>query len=366
MRRTCFRILAAATGILTLAGCVTTQTQPDGSTKVRLALGLPGQRDASAPAQPTPGTTNSPASAGPDAGTTVVPGIRATSLAALFAKHPFDGATRSYYPRVAVNVVDWSRSDCWLATATIWWSKARSKSVPTFSVCWGQSVGYAVNNAANLHLFMLQTSAENSGNVRTNGPKPPLLAIPDRQPITERQQLAFQGFIQQLVLDTGWQPGAPTNLWLAGYGANSLPVSSKSPETPVGANTSLDARVRSQLERALSCSALDPQFTLAESALNQMGWRQSQGVTPVTLPGPVQVYGFEARKVAISRDGFEHIYRSFLEGVDLQRVVKAASLKIGKDGKTFGRVTRIGVLTAETQGAVTTLTCTVETESAEG
>jgi hypothetical protein len=38
-------------------------------------------------------------------------------------------------------------------------------------------VGYAVNNAANLHLFMQQTAVEHSGNVRTVGPKPPMLAI---------------------------------------------------------------------------------------------------------------------------------------------------------------------------------------------
>lgn len=44
-----------------------------------------------------------------------------------------------------------------------------------FSVCWGKSVGYAVNNAANLHLFMQQMAVEHSGNVRTMGPKPPML-----------------------------------------------------------------------------------------------------------------------------------------------------------------------------------------------
>lgn len=79
------------------------------------------------------------------------PGIRATGLAGVFSKHPYDGTPRTYFPRVAGTVTDWSRNACWIGTATIWWSKSKSEPVPAFSVCWGQSVGYAVNNAANLH-----------------------------------------------------------------------------------------------------------------------------------------------------------------------------------------------------------------------
>lgn len=145
------------------------------------------------------------------------PSLRSSSLAGIFTKHPYDGTPKSYYPRVAVTVTDWSRSDCWVANATIWWNKSKSEDVPGFSVCWGNSVGFAVSNAANLHLFMQQSAVEHSGNVRSIGPKPPMLSVPDRQPIAEYQQLAFQGFIQQLLIDTGWGPGAPTNMWLVGY-----------------------------------------------------------------------------------------------------------------------------------------------------
>ena len=204
---------------------------------------------------------------------------------------------------MAVTVTDWSRSDCWIGTATIWWSKSKSDAVPAFSVCWGQSVGYAVNNAANLHLFMQQMAVEHSGNVRTVGPKPPMLAIPDRQPISERQQLAFQGFIQQLVLDTGWQPGAPTNLWLVGYDANAVIRPTVPPASSNGATQPVDAKTKAQLEQALSCTAIGPRFELAESLLKQSGWNPDQGVTPVTLAEPVKVYGFSVRKVAVSRDG---------------------------------------------------------------
>ncbi len=294
------------------------------------------------------------------------PRVSATALAGVFAKHPYDGTPKTYFPRVAVTVTDWSRNDCWIGTATIWWSKTKSEPVPTFSVCWGQSVGYAVNNAANLHLFMQQTAVEHSGNVRTVGPKPPMLAIPDRQPISERQQLAFQGFVQQLVIDTGWQPGAPTNLWLVGYDTNAAikpttpPASGKESSQPVGAKT------KAQLEQALSCTAIGPRFELAESLLKQSGWNPDQGVTPVTLAEPVKVYGFSVRRVAVSRDGGEQTYRSYLPVLTIQQLAKSASLKLGKDGKTYGRLTKVGVLSAGMEGGEATLTCTVNTEGSEG
>ncbi|MBI5926472.1 MAG: hypothetical protein HY836_12855 [Aquabacterium sp.] len=325
-----------------LSGCVTTQAQPDGSTKVRLSVGT-----STKPAQ----------AAAPDnferQDRAALPSVRTTPLAGVFSKHPYDGTNKTHFPRVAVTVTDWVRNDCWSATATIWWSMSKSEAVPSFSVCRGQSLGYAVNNAANLHLFMQQTAIEHSGNVRTSGPKPPMLAIPDRQPISERQQLAFQGFIQQLVRDTGWQPGAPTNLWLVGYGASAT-------VQPWG------SKAKIQLEQALSCASITQRFDQAEAALRLSGWSPDQGITPVTLPEPLRIHGLTVRKVAVSRDGGEHVYRSFMPGVSWQEVVKAAALKLGKDGKTYGRLTKVGVLSADMEGGDPTLTCTVNTEGAEG
>jgi|SRR5471030_812393 len=200
-----------------LAGCVTTQAQPDGKTKVY--INLPDALKVSeSPAHPaataaTPTTMSTPA---PAALPTNL--IKGTALAGLFAKRPFDGTSKTYYPRVAITMTDWSRNDCWIATATIWRSATKSESVAPFAVCWGTSMGFAINNAVSLRLFMTQSSMEHTGNVRTSGPKPPMLAVPDRAPFGESKQLALQGFIEQLVLDTGWQPGAPTNLWIVGYG----------------------------------------------------------------------------------------------------------------------------------------------------
>ena len=332
-----------------LAGCTTTE-QPDGSTRVSVSLsdklGLQPRNAARASAStpeaaPAADAARAPAPASGagrqsdiPSSAPAAPRVSATKLAGVFAKHPYDGTPKTYFPRVAVTVTDWSRNDCWVGTATIWWSKSKSEPVPAFSVCWGQSVGYAVNNAANLHLFMQQMAVEHSGNVRTVGPKPPMLAIPDRQPISERQQLAFQGFVQQLVLDTGWQPGAPTNLWLVGYDANAVIKPTVPPASSNGASQPVDAKTKAQLEQALSCTAIGPRFELAESLLKQSGWNADQGVTLVTLAEPVKVYGFSVRKVAVSRDGGEQTYRSYLPGLTVQQLAKSASLKMGKDGKT--------------------------------
>ena len=104
-------------------------------------------------------------------------------------------------------------------------------------------MGYAVNNAANLHLFMQQMAVEHSGNVRTVGPKPPMLAIPTGSRSASGSS-SPSGFIQQLVLDTGWQPGAPTNLWLVGYDANAVIKPTVPPASSNGASQPVDAKTR--------------------------------------------------------------------------------------------------------------------------
>ena len=39
---------------------------------------------------------------------------------------------------------------------------------------------------------------------------------------------------------------------------------------------------------------------------------------------------------------------------------------LGKDGKTYGRLTKVGMLSAGMEGGEATLTCTVNTEGSEG
>lgn len=180
-----------------------------------------GQPSELASATAAPSGQNGASGAEPlNGGWNQAPSISQTALASIFTNTPYDGTAKAHFPRVAVTVTDWSRSDCWTAVATLWRTKSRSESIAPFTVCWGTGLGFAVNNAAQLHLFMGQSAFEHTGNVRSTGPKPPMMAIPDRTPLRESQQQSFTGFIQQLVLDTGWQPGSPTNIWLVGFDPN--------------------------------------------------------------------------------------------------------------------------------------------------
>lgn len=181
------------------------------------------------------GTTADSAKAAP--GKALPASIRTTPLAGLFAKYPYDGTAKSNYPRVAVTLTDWSRNDCWVAQATIWKSKTKSEPVAPFSVCVNDSFGFALNNAANLHLFQQQSAIEHSGNIRSTGPKPPMMATPMQLPFGETKYSTYHSFIQQLVVDTGWQPGAPTNIWLVGFGADSAMKASASDDRESAADS---------------------------------------------------------------------------------------------------------------------------------
>ena len=75
------------------------------------------------------------------------------------------------------------------------------------------SLGAAVNGAAGFHIFVGQTQIfDNSGNVRTSGPRAPLMAIPTNSPVD------FSGYMTQVIAETGWEGGVPeTNFWLVGF-----------------------------------------------------------------------------------------------------------------------------------------------------
>lgn len=158
--------------------------------------------------------------------------LSATPLSALFAKHPYDGTAKSHFPRVAVTVRDWKSASCWLFDARIWWSASRSEKLSGVSVCWRDSLSRAADNAVNYQLFMRQLSVEHSGNVRTEGPKPPMMAYaadPFGVAQYEKGQQAIS-FIQQLLIETGWQPGAPTNLWIVKYDDKAAVAGGEAPQ----------------------------------------------------------------------------------------------------------------------------------------
>lgn len=128
-------------------------------------------------------------------------------------------------------------------------------------------------------------------------------------------------------------------------------------------NTAQWSKAKPLLEAALSCQRIDSHFQLAEQALAGAGWNSSQGTTPVALPVPLQVFGLTTQRIAIARDSGEQTYRAFLPGVSVAQAVKAAKLKLGKDGKEYGRMAKLGVLTAGTEDGVTTLTCIFDSEA---
>ena len=116
------------------------------------------------------------------------------------------------------------------------------------------------------------------------------------------------------------------------------------------------------LESAFSCTQLASNFEPAQALLASAGWDISQGAKPVTLPFALKVFGLPAQKVVVLRDSGEQLYRAYFPGVSQQSLIKAAKLKLGRDGQEYGRATKLGVLTAGTEDGVSTLSCTIDTE----
>lgn len=317
------RILSVLCVTVALSGCVTTEERPDGSTLVRFhgseALGLKpaagNSGNTPAQVQNAPATTNT--NAAPSA-----PMLSTTPLAGLFAKHPYDGTSKTFYPRVALTIVDWSRNDCWVARAKIWHSSSKSENVAPFSVCFNkQSFDSVLNSAAGMHIFVQQMALEHSGNVRTEGPKPPMLATLDRQPMNvDRSQTTYVPFLQQIIAETGWKGGAPTNFWIVGYNAQMAAAT----ET----NEVVDVQARKSLEEALSCKP-PKGVEQAMRALNISPPRTSDEFTAAPLG--LTVFGLPVAGVSMSPDGGEGFYQTrFVSELTLAQVNRAASLTSGK------------------------------------
>ena len=365
-----FRSISSAIAVsLFLSACVTAESQPDGSTRIRIsaaeALGVKPANQTSAQSQTLKNQTaaqgqSQNTGANPQAAPQA-PLLATTALASLFTKHPYDGTRRTYFPRVALTVVDWSRNDCWIAKAKIWWSSSKSESVPPFAVCFNkQSLNFALNNAAGMHMFFGQTSAEHSGNVRTEGPKPPMLAVPDQQPMgVDRLQSAFEPFLQQLIAETGWRGGAPTNFWIVGY--NNQPVPERMASAPVATSQGKKSKQVESIEQALSCkppSALDAAIK---------AFRIPTDGKQVPAPSGLTVFGLPVSKVAFARESGEALHRTYFgPGISLDQVVKAASLKANKEGGV-SRSVKVqkklwGYLSASVEDGAVVLTCSIDYE----
>jgi hypothetical protein len=142
--------------------------------------------------------------------------LSSTALAGVFAKT----SSRSSFPRVSITVTNWANSDCWEAKAKLWSSATKSQTVGIFSVPLKNTLTSSVGGAVNYQLFMRQITTSGTGDVRTEGPRPPMLAYPSPDPFGTGQYGKSQeavAFIRELVHTTGWQPGMSTTLWVAKF-----------------------------------------------------------------------------------------------------------------------------------------------------
>lgn len=350
------RYLALVVATL-ISGCVTTQPGENGSTLVKVSLAdALGIKSAQPPAKPTPTVQKVAVPQQPPA--VAAPSIKTTALAGIFTKFPFDGTSKSYFPHVAVTVTDWSRSDCWTAVAKIWSTKSKSESVPPFSVCWGNSLGFALNNAANLHLFMQQTALEHTGNLRTDGPKAPMIAVPNKTPGVGQQE-SFTGFIQQLAVDTGWQAGAPTNIWIVDFvRSNDLTSTTKQLNGAAPMSTPVVEKVdgASQADTGNEVCG-SSEWSKVANASSQKGVKvTSDGDgygASYKLKTPVTLFNHATSDLYIFSEGgqatYEAIFRAKSEaekGILLQEIAQAANLKsVGKKNE-FSRQTNNGRIDA--------------------
>ena len=332
-----------------LTGCVTTEERPDGRTVVRFsATGAPGNTLANDSPQAPAQTRPAPLAA---------PMLSATSLAGLFLKHPFDGTAKTYFPRVALTITDWSRNDCWVARARIWWSASKSESVAPFSVCFDkQSLEFNGTTRADREVFQRQLAIQTTGNVRTEGPKPPMMAALDQHPMDViRAQSTFPYFLQQMIVETGWKGGAPTNFWVVGYDSKAT-VASAGESTVV----LIGATQRRDIERGLSC-----QMTATlDASLKAAGIPITGDAAPA--PDGVTVFGLPVAKVAFNRESGEVSHTAyFAPGVSLKKVTAAAKLRV-ENGAYYRQVTVekgvSGFLTASVQNGSTLLKCSVDYE----
>lgn len=330
-----------------LTGCVTTEQRPDGRTTVRFSpSGAPDNAPASSSAQVP--TKPMPAA----------PMLATSSLAGFFAKHPFDGTARTYFPRVALTITDWSRDDCWIARAKIWWSGKKSENVPPFSVCFDkQNLEFDGNTLADMDVFRRQIALQTTGNVRTEGPTPPMTAAVDQHPMNiTRAQSTFPHFLRQVIAETGWKGGAPTNFWIVGYGSQSAIA------TPAGKSVApaVGAAQRRDIEKGLSCqmtSTLDA--SLKATGIPITG-------DPAPAPEGLSVFGLPVVKVAFNRESGEVFHASyFAPSVSLQKVAAAAKLKGGKGSYSRSVAVEngvVGLLTANVQNGAPVLKCAIDFE----
>ena len=212
---------------------------------------------------------------------------------------------------------------------------------------------------------MQQIAVEHSGNVRTTGPKPRCSPSRTDSRSGESKQLAFQGFIEQLLLDTGyWQAGAPI---ISGWSAMTRIAAKMAAATRRRwRRTSPGRQGQSAAGTGARLHGHRQRFDLLKLDAQTGGLAAEQGVSPIALPEPLKVYGLNTSKIAISHDGGEQTLavsarREFATGGQ-------GGILEARQGRQElrPRDQKLGVLTLGTENGETTLTRTIDTEGAEG
>lgn len=157
----------------------------------------------------------------PFRGSKGTPSLGQTPLVQIFSRTPFDGTQKTWFPRVAVTVTNWTATTgCWIATATIWQSATHSTPVAPFNVCWPRGDANATNRLVEGDALMNEVNQQQpeagTGNIRTAGPKAPMRGLPERYPSSVARGPYIE-FLHALTFGTGWVAGAPTNLWIVGF-----------------------------------------------------------------------------------------------------------------------------------------------------
>ena len=188
-------------------------------------------------------------------------------------------------------------------------------------------------------MFMGQTSLEQSGNVRSEGPKPPMIATPDNHPMNiDRQQSAFVPYLQQLIAETGWKGGAPTNFWIVGYKAQPVAIKEDAKSQAIGDWS----KAAPLLRAAIECREPLPSIKSLQSVL-----RQTNGslTGDHVFPEPLTVFGTIKVKAVTIFQGTEDEGSSFTvkpDGLTVAEIAKAARLK--KDSGRYVRMVKGGMI----------------------
>ncbi|UUZ46835.1 hypothetical protein LP420_24035 [Massilia sp. B-10] len=199
-----------------------------------------------------------------------------------------------------------------------------------------------------MHIFFGQSSLEHSGNLRTDGPKPPMLAVPDQQPISISDgQTYFQPFVQHLIVGTGWKGGASTNFWIVDFKKQTAPASVVPAVKAAAAPAVANPGAMKDLRLALECQPMK-NLTTSLKALRLSGDGEL-----FAAPAGLKAFGLPLAQVAFNpeaKPGRCAQHRRVCPRRDLRTGAQGGRSqggKVGRRRKAAPRYTKVGQLSAK-------------------